>query len=99
MKYLMFLLIPLLLITACNNRDKFGFSSSNCDEVYTNCMNKCTQGDKTKADCLVSCSKSRNMCYAVKVKGCMQDCNKHYGKDTPGSKRCKQACVNNRGNT
>lgn len=96
MKIIMFIAIVFLL-NACDNKSKFGFTSSNCNEVYTNCMNKCTQGNQPKNKCLESCDKSRSMCEAVKTKGCMQDCNKVYGKGSQQAETCKQRCINNRG--
>ncbi|RAX51636.1 hypothetical protein CCY99_08720 [Helicobacter sp. 16-1353] len=97
MKNLIFLVVIMLLISGCNNRDKFGFTSSDCGEVYTNCMNKCTQSNKSRAECLNNCDKSRAMCEAVKTKGCMQNCNKNYGKNTSSSEACKKSCIDNKG--
>lgn len=99
MKNFAFLFMIMLLLSGCNNESKFGFTSSNCGEVYNNCMNKCIQSNKTRAECLGNCDKSRAMCEAVKTKGCMQDCNTNYGKNTPSSDACKRSCVENRGNS
>lgn len=97
MKNFLFILI-LLFFAACDNRSKFGFSSGNCNEVYQTCMNKCIQ-DKPRNECIESCSKSRGMCQAVKTKGCMQDCNKNYGKNSQQAETCKKRCVENGGNS
>ncbi len=91
-------LFVIIFIIGCDNENKFGFSSSNCNEVYTNCLNKCIQSGKTRAECLGNCDKSRGMCESIKIKGCMQDCNKVYGKGTASSESCKRSCMNNRGN-
>ncbi len=86
-------------ISGCDNNKKatFGFTSSNCNEVYTNCLNKCIQSNRTRLDCSNSCERSRGMCEAIKVKGCMQNCNKRYGKGTLQAETCKKRCADNRG--
>lgn len=93
---IIFLLAVSFLVIGCNNRDKFGFSSGNCSEVYNNCLNKCTQ-TKSRVECLTSCDRSRGMCEAIKTKGCMQDCNKQYGKNNPSTEACKNICIENKG--
>lgn len=98
MKRIIFIIVFALLITGCNNKEQFGFTSNNCNEVYNNCLNKCLQSGKTRVDCLGSCDKSRGMCRAVKTKGCMQNCNKTYGKNTASSESCKRSCANNTSN-
>ncbi|RDU65539.1 hypothetical protein [Helicobacter sp. MIT 14-3879] len=87
----------ILALNACNKDNTFGFTSGNCNEVYTACMNKCTQANKTRSECINNCDKSRSMCEAVKTKGCMQNCNKNYGKKSQQAEVCKQQCMNNRG--
>lgn len=89
------LTLPFLLFLGCD-KSKFGFSSSNCGEVYTNCLTKCTQSGKTRAECLNGCERSKGMCQAVKIKGCMQDCNTNYGKNSPSAEACKRSCAENR---
>lgn len=93
-----FLVILMAIFFAgCEKKATFGFTSSNCDEVYTNCLNKCIQSNKTRLECSQSCERSRGMCSAIKVKGCMQECNKRYGKNTMQSETCRKRCSDNRG--
>lgn len=94
MKVLLFLLL-VLSFSACDNKAKFGFTSKDCDEVYNNCINKCSQTNSYNS-CLSSCEQSSGMCKAIKVKGCMQDCNIRYGKGTDSAEVCKQRCKDNR---
>lgn len=96
MKSIVFVLI-ILCFFGCNDRSKFGFSSGDCNEVHTNCLNKCIQSGKQKAECLAGCDRSRGMCESIKIKGCLQDCNKNYGKDSPSSENCKKQCMDNKG--
>ncbi|MGX2983486.1 hypothetical protein [Helicobacter sp. 23-1045] len=84
-----------VFIVGCEKKATFGFTSSDCNEVYSICLNKCTQSGKSRADCLQSCERSRGMCNAVKTKGCMQNCNKSYGKNTPSAESCKRQCAEN----
>ena len=98
MKKIIFMIVVALLIIGCNNKEQFGFTSSNCNEVYNNCLNKCLQSGKTRVECLSNCDKSRGMCRAVKIKGCMQNCNTTYGKNTPSSESCKRSCASNTSN-
>ena len=86
-----------IFAVGCEKKAQFGFTSSDCNEVYTNCLNKCIQTNKTRIECSQSCERSRGMCSAIKVKGCMQDCNKRYGKNTMQSETCKKRCSENRG--
>ena len=79
-------------LVACEKKAVFGFTSSDCNEVYTICLNKCTQANKPRAECIPSCERGRGMCFAVKTKGCMQDCNKEHGKNTPSAQACKRQC-------
>ena len=93
-----FLVILMAIFFAgCEKKATFGFTSSDCNEVYTNCINKCIQTNKSRAECANSCDRSRGMCEAIKVKGCMQNCNKRYGKNTMQSETCKKRCSDNRG--
>lgn len=93
-----FLVILMAIVFAgCEKKATFGFTSNDCNEVYTNCINKCIQTNKSRAECANSCDRSRGMCEAIKVKGCMQNCNKRYGKNTMQSETCKKRCSENRG--
>lgn len=93
-----FLVILMAIFFAgCEKKATFGFTSNDCNEVYTNCINKCIQTNKSRAECANSCDRSRGMCEAIKVKGCMQNCNKRYGKNTMQSETCKKRCSDNRG--
>lgn len=95
MKYLVF--IAFIALVGCNDKSKMGFTSGDCGEVYTNCLNRCTHSGRTRVDCLTSCERSRGMCESIKVKGCMQNCNKAYGKDSTSSENCRRTCAENRG--
>lgn len=93
---ILLIFFTLVLINGCSNRSKFGFISSNCDEVYSSCMNKCLLTSK-RNDCINNCSKGKAMCASIKVKGCMQDCNVKYKKGTHNAELCKQRCIDNNG--
>lgn len=96
MKRFIFLaLFGVFFLVGCEKKATFGFTSSNCNEVYTICMNKCLQSNKKRTECTESCERSRGMCAAIKVKGCLQDCNKTYGKNTLQAETCKNNCTNN----
>ncbi|MDY3113490.1 MAG: hypothetical protein SOW25_04085 [Helicobacter sp.] len=79
---------------ACSSSSDKGFiySSSDCNEVKRDCLNKCRQAGKGQNTCLSECEKARGMCEAVKTKGCLQDCNLRFGKDSPGAEQCKKRC-------
>ena len=79
---------------ACSKgEDKtFLYSSSNCDEVKRDCLAKCRKNGKEQSKCLMECEKVRGMCEAVKTKGCLQDCNKTYGKNSASAEQCKKRC-------
>lgn len=94
MKVMGFLIIFAIIIVGCDKKATYGFTSGDCNEVYTNCLNKCVQTNKPRTECANSCERSRSMCFAIKVKGCMQDCNKNYGKDSLQSQSCKRQCEN-----
>ncbi|WP_146745201.1 hypothetical protein [Helicobacter monodelphidis] len=89
----------LAFLAGCGSSDSkgFGFRSSNCDVVHSDCMSQCSR-DKTKnsRSCLDECEKSRAMCNALKVKGCMQKCNDQYGKKNSSSDACKRNCQQTR---
>lgn len=100
MKKLIFLAVLVMIIFGgCDSGKKspFGFSSNDCNEVYSNCLNKCIQSNQTRVECITSCERGRGMCEAIKVKGCMQDCNKRYDKGTLQAETCKKRCTDNRG--
>lgn len=97
MKKLINIILGILFFVGCWDNNKFGFISSNCNEVYSNCMNKCVKKGLKRSDCFNSCDKSRGMCASIKVKGCMQDCNSKYKKGTQNAEICKQRCVDNNG--
>lgn len=92
MKAKIFLVMALIIFSGCDKKATYGFTSSDCNEVYTNCLNKCLQSNKTRTECVNSCERSRSMCFSIKVKGCMQNCNKDYGKDTLQAQSCKNRC-------
>lgn len=100
MKKFAILLISLLMavvFVACGNNDdkkQFGFGSSDCNQVQRNCMNQCAREGKPTSQCMNDCEKARAMCAAIKVKGCMQDCNQRYGKGTSSAESCKKRCSN-----
>lgn len=87
------------VLSGCDSGKKsaFGFTSNDCNEVYSNCLNKCIQQNRTRVECTTSCERSRGMCEAIKVKGCMQNCNKRYGRKTLQAETCKKRCADNRG--
>lgn len=90
-----FIFFIALVFIACN-KPKFGFTSSDCGEVYNNCMRECIKTN-TRSVCINNCDKSRSMCQSIKIKGCMQDCNSKYGKNTSNSEICKKRCMDNKG--
>lgn len=92
MKAKIFLVMALIIFSGCDKKATYGFTSGDCNEVYTNCLNKCLQSNKTRTECVNSCERSRSMCFSIKVKGCMQNCNKDYGKDTIQAQSCKNRC-------
>ena len=99
MKKLIILLISLFVavaLIACeksgSKKQQFGFGSSDCNQVQRNCMNQCAREGKPSSQCINECDKARSMCAAVKVKGCMQDCNQRYGKGTSSAESCKGRC-------
>lgn len=56
-------------------------------------MNACIKkGDKTRNRCLNECDKMRGMCKAMKIKGCMQQCNEKHTKGTAQNEACKTRC-------
>lgn len=87
------------LLSGCgeDKSKQFGFGSSDCNEVHRNCMNQCTKEGKPMNQCLNDCEKARSMCAAIKVKGCMQNCNQRYGKDSSSAEICKRRCQENDG--
>jgi len=86
----------MLLFVACSSQtQEFGFGSSDCNEVQSKCMKQCTKNGKSVVQCNDECERAKGMCNAIKVKGCMQECNTKYGKDTPGAESCKKACQDN----
>ena len=98
-KFIFLAVLGAIFFIGCDSGKKspFGFTSSDCNEVYTTCQNKCIQSNRTRADCANSCERSRGMCEAIKVKGCMQNCNKIHGKGTLQAETCKKRCADNRG--
>lgn len=98
-KWIFLAILGAIILGGCDSGKKspFGFSSNDCNEVYSNCLNKCIQSNKTRVECVGSCERSRGMCEAIKVKGCMQNCNKRYGKGTLQAETCKKRCADNRG--
>lgn len=84
-------------LSACGggNDQNFLYSSSDCNEVKRECLHKCRLSGKGQNLCLTECEKARGMCEAVKTKGCLQDCNLRYGKDSPATEQCKKRCQNN----
>ncbi len=93
MKILFFALLALLLLSSCSSQNAgFGFKSSDCKEVYKECMAKCSAKGESRDKCSVACAKTESLCRAMKIKGCMQDCNAKYGKDTQESAVCKERC-------
>lgn len=96
MKKMIFLVIlgfSAFVSIGCEKNGQFGFSSGDCNEVYTNCVNKCVQSNKSRIECTNSCERGRGMCASIKLKGCTQDCNKNYGKGTPEAESCKNRCT------
>lgn len=93
---ILWLFVVMVFINGCNSSSKFGFTSSDCSEVYSTCMNKCTPNSK-RSECINNCSKSKAMCESIKVKGCMQDCNTKYKKGTQNAELCKRRCADNSG--
>ncbi len=83
-----------LSIAGCSSQNyEFGFGSGgDCDKVYSDCISRCKNSDMTRTECYNSCDKTRAMCRAMQVKGCMQNCNTKYGKDTPKAESCKKKC-------
>ncbi|MGP1450183.1 MAG: hypothetical protein ACTTJS_03535 [Wolinella sp.] len=87
-----------LVLVGCEDKSKqFGFGSGDCNEVQRNCINQCSRSGKSSAQCINDCEKARAMCAAIKVKGCMQDCNQRYGKGSQGAEYCKKRCQENGG--
>ncbi len=83
--------VGFLLGCSDSKKKNEGFMSSlgDCNVVYTQCINKCKDGPKLCGD---QCEKARGMCNAIHVKGCMQQCNERYGKDSSSSEACKRNC-------
>lgn len=96
MKTLLFLFSFICIIGflgACSSGEQsFFYKSSNCNDVKNDCLIKCRKDGKRQRECLESCEKARGMCEAVKAKGCLQDCNTQYGKNTPAAEQCKKRC-------
>ncbi len=78
---------------SCEKKATYGFSSGDCNEVYTNCLNQCTRQGKPRGECVNSCTRSRGMCNSIKSKGCMQNCNKYHGRGSKQAENCKRQCA------
>ncbi|CAM2892950.1 hypothetical protein [Helicobacter burdigaliensis] len=92
---LLIISIGILSFSGCssNNDNNLVYGSSNCDEAKRICLNKCAKQGKSRRVCLDECEKARGMCEAIKVKGCLQDCNLQYGKGTSAAEQCKLRCT------
>lgn len=82
-----------IILTGCSSQSgDFAFGSSDCGEVYKDCMSKCVRGGKPQTQCHDECYKARAICRSLKVKGCMQDCNKQYERGSRQNEICKRNC-------
>lgn len=91
--FLLILLMGMILSGCSSQSGNFMFTSSDCNQVYKECMSKCIkEGKKTRAQCEADCYKARSICRSIKIKGCMQDCNKRYEPRSQQNEICKQNC-------
>lgn len=90
---LLTLMFTLLFVGCSSQSGQWAFGTSDCDEYFNRCLNTCIKkGDKPRNQCLVECDKSRGMCKALQIKGCMQKCQEKYGKGTPQERQCRASC-------
>ena len=94
MKNLLFFISLIgIFYSGCSSQSgKFFNEASDCDKTKQSCMKKCREQGKSQNVCTNECEKLRTMCNAIKTKGCMQDCNLKYGKNTPTAENCKKSC-------
>lgn len=90
-KFSIFMIVLILFFGCSSQSGKFGFTSGDCNKIYEECLQKC---NKTRDECNRDCEKLKGMCRAMKIKGCMQECNQKYGKGTPAAEDCKAKCEN-----
>lgn len=96
MKLLSLLLGFVIFFSSCSNGNNnfFSVNSSDCNKTKSNCLVKCKQSGKGQNRCIEECEKVRGMCEAIKTKGCLQECNIRYGKNTQAAEQCKRRCQN-----
>lgn len=91
--FLLTLLVGIILSGCSSQSGDFAFGSSDCEQVYRDCMTKCVKdGKKTRAQCETDCYQARAICRSMKIKGCMQDCNKRYESGSQQNEICKRNC-------
>lgn len=94
-KLFLLIFLGLFVAFACgcgNNKPAGPFKSSDCQENKNYCITECKKKGGKLSDCANTCEKARGMCQAMKIKGCLQDCNIKFGKGTTSANQCQDRC-------